>query len=569
MRNRKINATNIIPFLIGVLLLAFGVILSSEKVATALVSSLASNYQAVVKGALLFKVGLILNGLMLVAIGAFYFPMLKSTLSVNKDIKDKQWFRNWMPLVVILAFAAGLRAYRLNSCLWYDEVATLIEFVRLPVNQLLTTYADQNNHPLFSLLAHFSVQLFGQSAWALRLPAVLFGLASIWAFFLLGRIVTDKREAFFSTLLISVFYYHVWFSQNARGYTGLLFWGLLGTWLFLKGFKENKFYIWIAYAVSMALGMYTHLTSVFILASHFIIYCFRLLKHKRTAEKFHPFIFLPLVSFILTALFTFQLYALILPQVINSLQVQVGGVRVEAWTNPVWAIIEVIRGLQVGFGTFIIGVVAFLIIISGLVSYAKTNSVVVALFAIPVVMGAAVLVVLHRHFYPRFFFFELGIVILMLIRGCTIIADFLARQTMRVIPRSNLNRVFQTALAGIIIIISALSLYHNYRYPKQDYLGALKYVESRCNKDDVIITTGHSAYPYKNYYAPHLKSIETVDEMQEVISQNRSVWLIYSFPDHMEAFYPGMLSIIQEGFILMKEFPGTLGGGTIFVCKSK
>ena len=537
-----------------------------------LVGNSASNYQDVAKGALLFRVGLILNGLMAVAVGAFYSPTSRNTsflLNENKEVKEKQGFMNWLPLAMILAFAIALRAYGLNSCLWYDEVATLVEFVRLPVYQLITTYADQNNHPLFSLMAHISVQLFGESAWALRLPALLFGLAGLWALFLLGRLVTNKGEAILATILMAVSYHHVWFSQNARGYTGMLFWGLLSTYLFLKGCKKNQSLVWIAYALSMALGMYTHLTAAFTLISHILIFAFLFLKQNMTNRSSSFPVLWPIVSFVLVGLFTFQLYALILPQVVNSFQAQVGGGRVEKWTNPVWAVIEIIRGLQIGFGTFLVVGIAFLIFISGLVSYAKTNSVVVALLVIPVVMGATVLIVLHRHFYPRFFFFEVGIGVLVLIRGITVIADFLAMRMMSIIHRSNLNRIIRIVLAGMIIIVSALSLYHNYRYPKQDYLGALDYVEKNCNKDDIIITVGHTSYPYKNYYAPHLKSVETMDEMRQTISQNRPIWLIYSFPDHMEAFYPGMLAVIQEEFTLMREFPGTLGGGTLFVCKSK
>jgi mannosyltransferase len=574
MKDRKTRTTNIILFLLGITLVVCGTVQSSERIAMTLVGSSASNYQDVLKGALLFRVGLILNGLMIVAIGAFYSPSLGSTTSLlneNRELNEKQGFRNWMPLPVVLAFAAALRVYGSNSCLWYDEVGTLVKSVRLPTHQLITTYTDQNNHPLFSLMAHLSVQLLGESAWTLRLPAILFGLASLWALFLLGRVVTSKREAILATILMVVSYHHVWFSQNARGYTGLLFWGLLSTWLFIEGSQKNKLSIWIAYAASMALGMYTHLTTVFTLASHLLIFPFLLLKQKNSTR--HPFfvstVRWPLISFVFVGLFTFQLYALILPQVVNSFQVQVGSGRVEVWTNPIWAVIEVLNGLQVEFGTFLgIGIV-FLVFLIGLVSYARTNYIVVALFVIPLIMGTTVLLVLHRHFYPRFFFFEIGIGVLVLIRGISVVADFLAVQTMPIISRSNLSRIFQTTLASMIIIVSTLSLYYNYRYPKQDYLGALDYVEKNRNEDDIIITAGHASYPYKSYYAPHLKTVETIDEMHEVFAQNKSIWLIYSFPDHLEAFHPGMLSVIQERFAVMKEFPGTLGGGTLFVCKSK
>ena len=57
MRNRKIRTSNIILFLLGIALLAYGIIQSSERIAITLVGSSASNYQDVVKGALLFRVG--------------------------------------------------------------------------------------------------------------------------------------------------------------------------------------------------------------------------------------------------------------------------------------------------------------------------------------------------------------------------------------------------------------------------------------------------------------------------------------------------------------------------------
>jgi hypothetical protein len=573
---KEIVGYNLLFIFITVVLIGFGFLLPSKMMAKALVGVSALNYQEVVTGVLLFKLGLGILGLTVFSICVLNSFVLKNKmkstvalLDLKDDVVEQQRFSYWLPLLIILAVAIVLRLPGLNSGLWYDEVATLVEFVRLPVNQLLANYGDQNNHPLFSLLANISIQLFGESAWTLRLPAFLFGIASIWALFSLAQLVTDKREALFTTILMTVSYHHVWFSQNARGYTGILFWGLLSTGLFLKGCKNNRPFIWIIYAVSIALGMYTHLTVVFTFISHFLIYVFLVLKQRITDHRFSAPVLWPVISFVLVGLFTFLLYALILPQVINSFQVQVGTERVEKWTNPLWAILEVIRGLEIGFGTFMAGGIALLIFISGLVSYFKTNRIVIALFVIPLIIGTGILITLHRHFYPRFFFFELGVGLLILIRGCTVITNFLSGKLKNIISLPNLSSITQTVVISMIIIVSTLSLYHNYRYPKQDYFGALNYVEKNRSNNDIVITTGHASYPYKKYYAPHLKSVETVDEMKEIISQDRSVWLIYSFPDHMEAFYPGMLSVIQEGFTHMQEFRGTLGGGTLFVCKSK
>ena len=575
-KNRDIGAENLLLFVFAALFIASGCLLLTQQTAFTLVGSTVSRYLNVAKGVFLFKIGLLLIGLALAAIGILFFTARSAAvvktpafMHIHGEMEEEASLKTWAPLLIILALAVPLRLYGLNSDLWYDEVATLVEFVRLPVFQLLTTYGDQNNHPLFSLMAHASVGVFGESAWALRVPAFVFGLGSLWALFLLARIVTNQREAILATLLAAVSYHHVWFSQNARGYTGLLFWGLLGTWLFIKGCRRNSPSIWAGYAVSMALGMYTHLTAGFVLISHVMIYGFLVLFRRRSNTFVSPAAWYPLASFLLIGLFSFQLYALILPQVIESFHVQVGGGRVDAWTNPFWAVLEVIRGLRIGFGTSIGVGIALVVFLSGLVNYGKGNPVVVWLFAIPVVTGSATLLALHRHFYPRFFFFELGIGVLILIRGTTAISGFLTRWWITDnMKQERIGRAVGTTIASMIIVVAALSLYQNYRYPKQDYQGPLRYIEQHRRQDDMIITAGHASYPYRRYYAPYLKTVATVEELNEILFQNKTIWLIYSFPDHMDSFFPGMRSVIEAHFTMMKEFPGTLGGGTLFVCRS-
>ena len=136
--------------------------------------------------------------------------------------------------------AALLSVPSLNSGLWTDEVLTLVHYARLPVAQILTSFPDQNQHMLYSLLAHGSMRIFGEQPWALRLPAVIFGAGSIWALFLLGRRLFGETEALLACALMTVSYHRIWFSQDARGYTGMLFFSLLATWLWLEAMERDK-----------------------------------------------------------------------------------------------------------------------------------------------------------------------------------------------------------------------------------------------------------------------------------------------------------------------------------------
>src|SRR5512133_3189775 len=78
----------------------------------------------------------------------------------------------------LLGCAFALRMYKLDAGLWYDAVLTYVGYARMPFGEILTTYNNENQHFVFTLLAHACFVVFGEGAWALRLPAALFGVAS-------------------------------------------------------------------------------------------------------------------------------------------------------------------------------------------------------------------------------------------------------------------------------------------------------------------------------------------------------------------------------------------------------
>src|SRR5262245_17128800 len=133
---------------------------------------------------------------------------------------------DWIGLISIIVVALVLRAVRLGSGLWYDEIMTLVQFVRLPTRDVVTTLTSFNNHVLYTLEAQAAIAIFGESAWSLRLPAMIFGVACVGALWWLARHVVSAAEANIAALLLAVSYHHIWFSQNARGYTGMMFWSI-------------------------------------------------------------------------------------------------------------------------------------------------------------------------------------------------------------------------------------------------------------------------------------------------------------------------------------------------------
>ena len=98
--------------------------------------------------------------------------------------------REWAALAGVLALALALRLFKADAALWYDEIFTLVNFVRLPTGELIASYDSLNNHMLYSLAAQACVAVLGENPLALRLPAILLGIGSIFVQWRISRRVT-------------------------------------------------------------------------------------------------------------------------------------------------------------------------------------------------------------------------------------------------------------------------------------------------------------------------------------------------------------------------------------------
>lgn len=121
-------------------------------------------------------------------------------------------------LVAIVAGAAALRVLHLDQPVRYDEAVTFLRYVARPLSEALATYDLPNNHLFHTLLAHLSVDLFGGSPEALRLPAMAAGTLVVPATWLVGRRLASDGTGLLAAGLTAVSPVLVLFSTNARGY---------------------------------------------------------------------------------------------------------------------------------------------------------------------------------------------------------------------------------------------------------------------------------------------------------------------------------------------------------------
>ncbi len=89
--------------------------------------------------------------------------------------------------------------------------------------------------PLVFLIQHFSITLFGENPFAIRLPSVLAGLISILLLYLIGRRLYSSEVGLISSALFAFTANHIWISRIGLQESILIALMLASVWAFLKG----------------------------------------------------------------------------------------------------------------------------------------------------------------------------------------------------------------------------------------------------------------------------------------------------------------------------------------------
>ena len=464
-----------------------------------------------------------------------------------------------MAAIALVAVAAALRLYGLGSGLWYDEIVTLVESARPPLASIVTDFPGVNAHPLYSVLAHGSITAFGESSWALRLPAALFGIGSVWAAFTLGRRLTSPAEAWAGALLLAVSYHHIWFSQNARGYTMMGFFALGSTISLLRAAESGRRRDYVLYALACAAGVYTHLTMAFVVAGHAVVILGGRIVGWRPALG-HPWKAVTL-SWIGAAAVAGALYAPFLP----GLAAHFGAARPVTAANVAtggWAISEALRSVLSGAGVPA-ALAGGLVAAIGTWSLWRRAPLGTALLVMPAVVTVAAIVALGQPMRPRFFFFLSGAAAVFAGRGFGALAGAFARR------RGSGGAPASTAaiIAGALVLAAAsgAALARNYQIPKQDFDGAVRHLEGEEAAGARVAAAGPACFPIARYFNKTAwPCLETAADLASFATAPGRAIVVYTLGDYIDD--PELRRQLPATCREVRRLPGTLGGGDMVLC---
>ena len=431
-----------------------------------------------------------------------------------------------------ICLAAVLRAINANAELWWDEIVTVMTFVRPPLGHVMSTYELAGNHVMNSVLTNLVGHRFGMEPWLVRMPAIVFGVAGVWAFWFVAARIWERVPALVGTLLFAVSYHHVYYSQNARGYTAFIFFGLVATGLLLRLLPERRpsWLVMALYAGSLGAGLYAMLLMLFVVAGHGLVLIglrrWRLLS-------------LPVVGMAIAA----ALYAPMALSVIEFYRTHPGDTGYPLFSMPF------ARSLAPLAPLLVLGAIVMIPVV---VRMWRSQRVALVLLLTPIVFNVLVPLLRGQGVYPRAFIFALPV-------GYLLIVELLSWAR-------DVRPMLAWAIATAVIAVSLVRLVPFYQLPKQGFQQALAFIDTQARTGDrrVGLTVAGKA---ARFYDPRYTLIEDATQLDDWLSREGAsgAWVVSTFATDLQTNHPRVDEWLRTRTSDRAEFAGVIGDGTVHV----
>src|SRR5258706_437085 len=175
-------------------------------------------------------------------------------------------------LIIVLGSLIRIVEYLSNRSLWVDEAFLALNVIQKNALELTRPLIYDQHAPIgFLWLERLLYELFGQGELVLRLPPLLFGIASIYLF---KKFADNYFSSIFSLLALSIFSFSdllIRYSTELKQYSiGVA----VAITLYLIAFKNNRLLLFVV----GVLGLFLSHSPVFILIPIAIVYSIPLIK---------------------------------------------------------------------------------------------------------------------------------------------------------------------------------------------------------------------------------------------------------------------------------------------------
>lgn len=199
-------------------------------------------------------------------------------------MKDRQKVFLW--LIILANLIIGIISLGLSP-IGLDEPFSIFH-AQMNIGEIITNLKGGNNPPLYEIILHFWIKVFGISTVSVRFPSLIFSLISIYFIFKITLRVSTFHNAILSILFISLSNYFIYFTHEARAYSLFLMLTVLLAYLMIKisnnkGLKVTDF---ISLGLIASLMIYAHYFGVFVLILQSAFFIFINREQKNIITKY-------------------------------------------------------------------------------------------------------------------------------------------------------------------------------------------------------------------------------------------------------------------------------------------
>jgi mannosyltransferase len=167
----------------------------------------------------------------------------------------------YLPLLLVLVLAAGLRFYRLDAQSFWNDEGNSARIAERSIPLILEGAAGDIHPPLYYLALHYWRALVGRSEFALRALSSVGGLGLVAWIYVLGADAFGPWSGLAAALMAAINPFLVYYSQEARSYIWVAFLGAAAAYAALRWLENPHRAGGLAaagYVLGATAGLYTH-----------------------------------------------------------------------------------------------------------------------------------------------------------------------------------------------------------------------------------------------------------------------------------------------------------------------
>jgi mannosyltransferase len=167
-------------------------------------------------------------------------------------------------LIAVLLLGLFLRVYCLTcESVWLDEGYSILWAKQEPL-EMIDAVSRDVHPPLYFLVLHYWIALFGDAEFTIRFLSVIFGTLAIFMMYKVGSLIFDRNVGLLSSVILALSAFHIYYSQELRAYSLMVLLTLASMYYFIRLLEERKRGIYAGYILSSTLLLYTHYFGIFV-----------------------------------------------------------------------------------------------------------------------------------------------------------------------------------------------------------------------------------------------------------------------------------------------------------------